>query len=115
MFGSTILALAVVFMATSAFASDTAKLSVDGMMCNGCVKSVKQALEKVDGVETAEVDLKSNSATVKYNSKKATLTSMENAVADAGYTAKPATEKNMKQSSDKSKSMMKSQGTEMSD
>lgn len=94
----------MVLLAANLYASDTAKLSVDGMTCSGCVKSVKSALEKVDGVESAQVDLKSNSAVVAFNPEKTTLESMEKAVADAGYSAKPQseeqTEKAMKKSTD---------------
>jgi len=97
----------MVLLTANLYASDTAKLSVDGMTCNGCVKSVKTALEKVDGVESAKVDLESNSAEVAYNPEKTTLKSMEKAVADAGYSAKPITEKQtekaMKKSNDSNK------------
>ncbi len=41
------------------------KLHVEGMMCEHCVKRVKKALEGVDGVEEAIVDLEGKSATVK--------------------------------------------------
>jgi|GEM_PF-630642 len=94
----------MVLLGANLYASDTAKLSVDGMTCNGCVKSVKSALEKVDGVESAQVDLKSNSAVVAFNPEKTTLETMEKAVADAGYSAKPQSEKQtdkaMKKSTD---------------
>ena len=42
----------------------TAKLDVTGMHCEKCVARVKDALEAVDGVTGADVDLASNSATV---------------------------------------------------
>lgn len=40
------------------------KLHVEGMMCQKCVKHVKDALEAVDGVESADVDLDGKSAVV---------------------------------------------------
>lgn len=40
------------------------KLHVEGMMCQKCVKHVKDALEAVDGVASADVDLEGKSAVV---------------------------------------------------
>lgn len=42
----------------------TSKLVVDGMTCAGCAKSVSKAISSVSGVESAIVDLKSQSVTV---------------------------------------------------
>lgn len=38
------------------------KLKVEGMMCQHCVKHVKEALEGVCGVASADVDLESGTA-----------------------------------------------------
>ena len=43
------------------------KLNVGGMMCNKCVAHVKKALEGVEGVEEAIVDLDSATAVVKLS------------------------------------------------
>ena len=43
------------------------KLHVEGMMCQNCVKHVKNALEALDGVDEAVVDLEGKSATVKLS------------------------------------------------
>ena len=37
--------------------------NVEGMMCQNCVKHVTRALEAVDGVDHAVVDLEANTAT----------------------------------------------------
>ena len=42
-------------------------LHVEGMMCQHCVARVKKALEKVDGVEEAVVDLDAKTAVVKLS------------------------------------------------
>lgn len=42
-------------------------LKIEGMMCEGCVKTVKEGLEKIDGVESVTVDLKKGTATVIHN------------------------------------------------
>lgn len=62
------------------------ELSIKGMMCEHCVKHVKEALEKVGGVTHAEVSLEKKNAVVSTNGtvSKETLT---NAVKEAGYEA----------------------------
>ena len=63
------------------------KLSVEGMMCQHCVAHVKKALEGVEGVEEAVVDLDSNSATAKLSADVADRVLVD-AIVDAGYEAK---------------------------
>ena len=63
------------------------KLSVKGMMCQHCVAHVKKALEGVEGVEEAVVDLDSNSATAKLSADVADQVLVD-AIVDAGYEAK---------------------------
>ena len=63
------------------------KLSVEGMMCQHCVAHVKKALEGVEGVEEAVVDLDSNSATAKLSADLADQVLVD-AIVDAGYEAK---------------------------
>ena len=41
-------------------------LKVDGMMCQHCVAHVRKALENVEGVKAAEVDLDKKSAVVSF-------------------------------------------------
>lgn len=43
---------------------ETVKLDVTGMHCEKCVARVKEALENVEGVTSAEVSLEENAATV---------------------------------------------------
>ena len=63
------------------------KLSVEGMMCQHCVAHVKKALEGVEGVEEAVVDLDSNSATAKLSAD-VTDQVLVDAIVGAGYEAK---------------------------
>ena len=60
------------------------ELKVEGMMCQHCVKHVTDALQAVEGVEKAEVDLKKKRAVVTLEGPVAdeVLTS---AVKEAGY------------------------------
>lgn len=45
----------------------TLELSVKGMTCGGCVRSVQRKLEATPGVRKAEVNLENGSATVVYD------------------------------------------------
>jgi len=63
------------------------KMSVKGMTCATCVAGVKAALEKVDGVKSAEVSLADNEATVVYVKGKTTPEALVKAVQKAGFQA----------------------------
>jgi Cu+-exporting ATPase len=58
-------------------------LKVEGMMCQHCVKHVKEALEKLDGVQ-ATVDLDKKTATV-MKPDSVSAEECKKAVIDAGY------------------------------
>ena len=61
-------------------------LSITGMSCGHCVTHVKTALEGVDGVDSAEVSLDANSATV-MASTEVLDDALIGAVKAAGYDA----------------------------
>lgn len=62
-------------------------LAVEGMMCAHCVAHVKKALEGVDGVEEAVVDLDAGTARAKLWRDVADE-ALSAAVVDAGYEVK---------------------------
>ena len=62
-------------------------LKVEGMSCNHCVASVKNALEGIDGVREADVRLEDKSARVELD-KDLADEALVKAVEDAGYSAK---------------------------
>ena len=62
------------------------KFKVEGMMCQHCVAHVKKALEGVDGVEEAVVDLDGGTATAKLSADMPAETLIA-AIVDAGYEA----------------------------
>ena len=64
---------------------ETTVLKVKGMTCDGCVRSVKNVLESIQGVSGAEVSLEEAHATVTYDPAKADVNRMKEAVTDAGY------------------------------
>lgn len=60
-------------------------LKVEGMMCQHCEMHVKEALEKIDGVQEATADHEKNQVIVKL-SKDVPESEFEKAISDAGYT-----------------------------
>jgi Cu+-exporting ATPase len=64
-------------------------LQVEGMTCQNCARHVREALEQVPGVETAEVNLDSGQAAVRWSGEPAEE-KLVRAVSEAGYAAAPA-------------------------
>ncbi len=60
-------------------------LKIEGMMCEGCVKSVRESLEGIDGVSSADVNLKKGTATVTHEDVSEDV--LVRAVVDAGFRA----------------------------
>lgn len=65
--------------------SDQTEITVKGMDCAGCAKSVKQALEKIDGVEFAEVLLSSEKARMTIIGRQPDRSEFQQAVEEIGY------------------------------
>lgn len=68
-------------------ASTKLELKVEGMTCDGCVRSVERKLSKVSGVESARVDLGAGKATVEYDDSRAQADQLIAAVEQIGYRA----------------------------
>lgn len=83
------LALVVAAALTSATAiaagAKTATLDVTNMDCAACPITVRKALEKVPGVDTAKVDFKTKRAVVAFDPAKTTPEALTKATADAGF------------------------------
>ena len=60
-------------------------LPIGGMTCASCVSHVERALNKVDGVLAANVNLATEKATVEYIAGLVGLADFQRAVAEAGY------------------------------
>ena len=60
-------------------------LKVEGMMCQHCERHVKEALEKIDGVESATANHQTKSVLIQL-SKEVADSDFEKAITDAGYT-----------------------------
>ena len=66
------------------------KLNVTGMTCDHCSHAVKTALEELDGVRSARVDLEAGTALVDHEDGQPEPAVLSSAVAEAGYQANPA-------------------------
>jgi copper chaperone CopZ len=75
--------------------SATAKavFHIDGMTCGGCEAGVKVALEKLAGVQNAEVSYEESRASVTYDPGKVSTQDMKAAVEGLGYQARLAESK----------------------
>ncbi|ACF13023.1 heavy metal translocating P-type ATPase [Chloroherpeton thalassium ATCC 35110] len=62
-------------------------LSVAGMSCMNCVRSVASALNNLAGVQNAKVSLEEHSATVEYFSDLVSVDDLKTAVRNAGFSA----------------------------
>lgn len=80
----TILGITKYFFPDSPLMSKTT-LKIEGMMCEGCVKSVREGLEKVPGVSSVDVNLKKGTAAVQHDG--ASEEDLLRAVVDAGFRA----------------------------
>ncbi|KAI8918974.1 hypothetical protein DFJ77DRAFT_452631 [Powellomyces hirtus] len=73
--------------ATDDVSAATAQLSIEGMTCMSCVRTIEGQLRSLPGVTTATVDLKAESATVVYDSSLLDDTDLAEAVESCGFEA----------------------------
>jgi copper chaperone len=64
---------------------ETVTLNVKGMSCMGCVKSVKNVLEPIPGVQSVEVSLERGQTTVIFDADRTDTQRFRTAIEDAGY------------------------------
>ncbi|MEX2435726.1 MAG: heavy metal translocating P-type ATPase [Balneolaceae bacterium] len=58
---------------------------IRGMHCAGCVQNARKALERVEGVENAEVTLTTEQAVVEFNGEPPSIQQLKESVSGAGY------------------------------
>ena len=63
----------------------TETMRIEGMTCMGCVNSVKNILEKLPGVGSAEVSLEQKRATIQYDPASTNVNQFKHAIEDAGF------------------------------
>ena len=62
-----------------------ATLKVEGMTCAACSQRVERALQAVEGVESASVNLSTEEALVEYDAQRVRLRDLRGAIVEAGY------------------------------
>lgn len=62
-------------------------ISVSSIMCEMCVTTITDALNKVDGVNNVDVNLAGKVAVVKFNPSKVDMKGLEKVILNAGYDA----------------------------
>ena len=65
-----------------------ATFKVEGMTCASCETTIKIALERIEGVNTAEVSYDRGEAVVAYDPAKTTSTKLRDTINSTGYTVK---------------------------
>lgn len=73
--------------ASSSGTATRAEFHVEGMTCEGCESGVKAALEKLEGVQEAEVSHKQKRTSVTYDPARVSPRELEAAIESAGYQA----------------------------
>lgn len=68
----------------------TTELKVEGMTCGHCVQTVTRALQQVEGVQTAQVDLTAGRARVEYDESRTGPQELTAVVSEEGYSAEVA-------------------------
>jgi P-type Cu+ transporter len=66
-------------------------IDIEGMHCAGCTNAVQKAIEKIDGVKSASVQLTTEQALVEWegSGEEFPLEEVSKAVEDAGYSVRP--------------------------
>lgn len=67
--------------------TETETYAIGGMSCAACQAAVERAVRKLDGVESCQVNLLTNSMKVSYDENKVSEADIVKAIEDAGYTA----------------------------
>jgi Cu+-exporting ATPase len=77
-------------MTTSTTQLQTVSFPVEGMTCASCVNRITRFLSKVEGVDEANVNLATESATVRFDTSRTDIAALAAAVQAAGYVARVA-------------------------
>jgi P-type Cu+ transporter len=86
-------------------------LKLRGMSCASCARSVEKAISSVIGVNECMVNFGAELATVKYDPKKTDVTTIQEAVEKAGYSARPLQEQNLTSQEDEAEKHRQSRET----
>lgn len=62
-------------------------IPIQGMTCAACAKAIERTVGKLSGIESVNVNLATEKANIKYNSKTLRLSEIKQAISKAGYKA----------------------------
>ena len=65
----------------------TTQLDIRGMSCANCSRTMTEAVQSLDGVQTATVNYATDEGTVEYDPDETALAAIYTAIDDAGYSA----------------------------
>jgi Cu+-exporting ATPase len=68
---------------------ETVQISVGGMTCGNCARTVERKLTANPGVVKARVDLAGGTATVEFDADRTKLPDLVSAIKQLGYTVQP--------------------------
>jgi copper chaperone len=60
-------------------------IKIKGMTCMGCVNSVKNVLEKIPGVNGADVSLEQKQSVIQYDAVTTSPNQFKDAIKEAGF------------------------------
>ena len=72
-------------------------LTLKGMSCASCASSIQKAVQRVDGVQSAQVNFATEQMSVDYDERRVGLETIQAAIADAGYKAMTPTDLSAKE------------------
>ncbi|HLT75670.1 MAG TPA: heavy-metal-associated domain-containing protein [Ohtaekwangia sp.] len=58
---------------------------IEGMSCDDCERTIKQAMETIAGVHSADADLKSSTVSIVYEPEKVTIGEIKSSIGTLGY------------------------------
>lgn len=69
----------------------TTHLQVGGMSCASCASRIETVVSRLDGINKCQVNFGAEQAAIDYNPETVSLDEIQQAISEAGYTAKPLT------------------------
>jgi len=75
-----------------AIKGEVIEIDIPTVQCGTCKKNIEKALNKIDGINTVNINIKSKRCLIDFDNTKTNLSSIEGAIVLAGYQAndKPA-------------------------
>lgn len=60
-------------------------VKVEGMHCNGCVRTVTNAIKRIEGVHEAKVSLEEEAAEIEFDESQTDMEKIARSVDETGY------------------------------